>query len=181
MVTGFFAERLGKDRILLEWAGRQCKFRAWVRAALRNYLLTQVADDRQRKINVAKFRNERAATGGEADASDEAFNQSLRQRIICLALRIAGERAAARGKAAEWQAFLAHELGGKPFSELDELIPGTTGQKSSKVRSMRSLCSEVVREIVAWPHATEAEIDAELEALLGRPATTRRRKAKGRS
>jgi hypothetical protein len=181
IVDGFFAERIGKDRVLIEWAGRQCKFRAWVRAALRNYLLTRVADDRQQRANLAKLQRQFAATEGEAAACKEAFDRSLRQRIIRLALQIAGERAADRGKAAEWQAFLAHELSGKRFSELDDLIPGTDGSKSSKLRSMRSLCSEVVREIVAWPCATEGEIDAELEALLGRPAGPGNSKAKGKT
>jgi hypothetical protein len=55
LVRAFFADRLGRDEVLLAWSRERCQFRHWVRRVMRNFLLAKLAEVRQEKKNLSKF------------------------------------------------------------------------------------------------------------------------------
>ncbi len=175
IVSGFFAERLAHDRVLLSWAAERCRFRAWIRSTMRNYLLSLVAIQRQDAVNRRNL-EQRAIVGDfETEGPEQAFDLAFRECIVREAMRATAARALALGRSNAWQAFVAHELQGVPYQELVHLVPGTHGQRAAALRRMRALLVQALRDAVAWPGASEAEIDEELEVLMGAPREGRPR------
>jgi DNA-directed RNA polymerase specialized sigma24 family protein len=175
IVNGFFAERLAHDRVLLSWAAERCRFRAWIRSTMRNYLLSLVAIQRQDAVNRQNLEKRVVAGEFETEGPEEAFDLAFRDCIVREAMRAAASKAFALGRGNAWQAFVAHELQGVPYQELVHLVPGTHGQRAAALRRMRSLLVQALRDAVSWPGASEAEIDAELEVLMGAPRDGRHR------
>lgn len=180
VVNGFFAERLASDRVLLSWAAERCRFRAWIRSTMRNYLLSLVAIQRQEAVNRRNLEERSVHAEFEAGGPEEAFDLAFRVCVVREAMRTAATRARSLGRDGAWQAFVAHELRGKAYSELTHLVPGTHGQQAAALRRMRALLVQALRDAVAWPGASESEIDEELEVLMGAPREPRQ-SAKGGS
>ncbi|MBL9120901.1 MAG: hypothetical protein JNL80_13400 [Phycisphaerae bacterium] len=173
IVSGFFADRLAHDRVLLSWAAERCRFRAWIRSTMRNYLLSLVAIQRQDAVNRRHLEERSLHADFESHGPEEAFDMAFRECLVREAIRATASKAASIGRGHAWQAFVAHELEGKPYSALEHLLPGTHGQRAAALRRMRALLVQALRDAVAWPGASESEIDEELEVLMGAPREPR--------
>lgn len=174
IVDGFMLAKIGEERVLRSWSIDRCRFRAWVRIAMQHYLLELARRVRQTAVNRRKHAERTAAAQDQTDDPAEAMDQVLRRTLTREAIVQAGADAANRGRADEWRAFLEHEIEHKPLEALDDLVPGTRGRKSAAMRRMRQLLVESVRSLVAWPGASDAQIDEEIEWLMGAPRRTPR-------
>lgn len=169
IVDGFMASRVGDDRVLRAWCIDRCRFRAWIRRTMQNHLLALSAAARRQQANLARYAERGLGNESDDEGAAGAMDAAMRTTLVRRAIADAGQRAFELGRANEWRAFLLHELHDEPLSSLEHLLPGTVGAKCAAMRRMRQYLVESLRSLVAWPGATDAAIDEELEALMGAP------------
>ena len=86
--------------------------------------------------------------------------------VVAEAMRRSAEALEEEGMKAHWQIFVSHHVEGKPYED----ICGGYGVDPRRAAVMARTASrrfrQALRDVVAWPGATETQVDAELQAIV---------------
>jgi DNA-directed RNA polymerase specialized sigma24 family protein len=166
LVHGFFADRLHRDAYLREWRESGRALRRWLLTGLRFYLMEEI---RRRKSAATEGRggDAEAVVDAAADEGEAAFLRELGQGLVREAMRRTASELESEGLGAHWRAFLLHFVEGKGYDEIGAAEGVDARRAAVMARTASRRFRLRLREIVAWPGASDEDVDAELRTLCG--------------
>lgn len=176
LVQGFLARFLERDD-LGRVGPEQGRFRSYLLAGLRNYLVAELRRERAQKrgggavcISLQAEEAEAWVQGVMADTAspESAFDRRWAETILERALATLREEHVARGKERQYEALKSCIAGGdgEDYAVLGPSVGMSAGAVAVAVHRMRHRLRELVRQEVAQTVGTEADLQEELRHLL---------------
>lgn len=166
VVRGFFADRLGREEFFERWLDSGRRLRHWLIVAFKHYLY-ETSRSRRRDGRIA---------GGSAiedssspDSRDEALDGFWRETarsVVAVAMERAEASCAADGLREHWEVFRRHMVDGASYAqiEVEQGVPATRAAVMARTAGNRF--RSALRDSVAWPGASEADVVAEIASLM---------------
>jgi RNA polymerase sigma-70 factor (ECF subfamily) len=176
LAQGLFALILER-RDLAELDPGRGRFRAWLAAAARHYLLNEREREAAVKrgggvaplsLDAAEAEGRLAAEPSHEETPERAFERAWARSVLDRALAAVAEEYRARGQGPLFDALRPHlegERDAAPLAELAELLGTTEGALKTAAWRLRQRFGECLRTEVAETVADPSEIDDELRHL----------------
>ena len=164
LVEGFFADRLRRDSYLREWRESGRALRRWLLTGLRFYLMEEI---RRRKGAAAEGRGgdaEHAMDAG-AEEGEAVFCRAVGRGLVREAMHRAEAELFSEGMGAHWRAFVLHYVEGRGYEEIGRVEGVGARRAAVMARTASRRFRQRLREIVAWPGASDDDVDLELRSL----------------
>lgn len=160
LINDFFREKVAKQGYLAQWRDSGRQLRLWLLTAFKFRML---------ELERARHRRWRDRSGIEDLISDDrgpesAYHRQAALAMVSEAIRQTQAVCRARGLATHWHVLLAHEVDGRPYSAIASEL-GVEGHLNGMARAAKQEFRRQLRKIVAWPGATRAAVDEEIERL----------------
>jgi DNA-directed RNA polymerase specialized sigma24 family protein len=166
LVSGFFADRLDRDDFLPRWLSSGRPLRRWLIGGLRFYLLEQA--------RVQKSGRARPIPDDHADPDPDrpgsAFNRAAGHRIIRDAMERTAAQMADLGLSEHWDVFVMRHIDEIDYKAIRQRTGLDERRAAVMVRTAMRRFGKTLRDLVAWPGATIAEVDRELATFFGDPS-----------
>ncbi len=161
LVSGFFADRLGKEQFLATWLDSAQPLRLWLIGAFRNYC-------RERIRERARWRRRAfRATESEVEerTAEHLFNQHAAVAVVRRALVIAEDGCERDDLREHWRVFTLRRLRDRSIRD----VAASTGFSESRVvvmeRTAANRVRDAIRGLLAWDGGSPTEIELEIQAL----------------
>jgi DNA-directed RNA polymerase specialized sigma24 family protein len=165
LVAGFFADRLGRDDFLHQWIDSGRPLRRWLLVALKYFLLEQARSGKRSRMGSLGGEDWVASTSGDENPG-VAFNRETGKRLVAEAMRRTAEALEQEGMEAHWQIFVQHHVEGYAYEDICGAHGVDPRRAAVMARTAARRFRQALRDVVAWPGATETQVDAELQAIV---------------
>jgi DNA-directed RNA polymerase specialized sigma24 family protein len=162
LVSGFFADRLGRDDYLAEWLSSGRPLRRWLLVGMKYYLKEQIRANKRGGLALGFDPDDEGI-----DPPSKRYNEASGRRLVARAIAQAEADLRERGFGEHWEVFVAHHLRDRPFSVIARELGVEEKRAAVMSRTAARRFRAVLREIVAWPGASDEELDAEIRELCG--------------
>jgi len=166
LVAGFFADRLGRDDFLHQWIESGRPLRRWLLVALKYFLLEQARGNKRSSMGSLGGGDDWVASSSGDENPGVAFNREAGRRLVAEAMRRAAEALEAEGMKDHWEVFVLHHVEGKAYEQVCEAYKVDARRAAVMTRTAARRFRQTLRDVVAWPGATETQVDAELQAIV---------------
>ncbi len=161
LVQGFFENRLARDDYLDKWIESGLPLRVWLIKGLKFYIMETTRrgpNDRLREMP-----DEAPGDGADGPATD--FRKELARGLVREALRIVSEELEAEGLGEHWRVFSLHHLEGHGYASIGASVGVTEERAMVMGRTATRRLRKRLRQMCAWPGASDQEIDRELVSM----------------
>lgn len=161
LVSGFFADRLGRESFLDSWLDSGQPLRLWLIGAFRNYCRERVRERAKWRRNACR------ASVSERDdrTAEHVFHQRAAIAVVRRALLIAEDDCEANDLTDHWRVFTLRRLRDRSIREVATL----TGISEQRVvvmeRTAANRVREAIRGLLSWDSDKDADVAQEIEAL----------------
>lgn len=159
LVAGFFADRLSRPAFFERWRESRRPLRYWLIVGFKHYLLEQAR----------RLQRDRREVSAELDATDArpdlAFERECAIGLVRRALRETERRCRDDGFGDHFDVFVRFHMHGESLDAIAERLGVDAARAGVMKRTAVQRFERVMRELVAWSGAEEAEIDAEIRGL----------------
>ena len=161
LVAGFFADRLERGDYLEKWLVSGAPLRAWLIRGVRYFCMERLRLERRAEALPIpdEARDEIGAGPGTA------FRREVARNLVREAVEFTGTELEAAGMGEHWHVFRMHHLAGKPFAVIAGAKGITEERAAVMARTAGRRLRARLREMCAWPGASEEEIDREIMSL----------------
>jgi DNA-directed RNA polymerase specialized sigma24 family protein len=161
LVSGFFADRLGRETFLGSWLDSGQPLRLWLIGAFRNYCRERVRERARWRRNACRGSiNER-----DERTAEHVFNQRAAIAVVRRALLMAEDDCEVNGLKDHWRVFTLRRLRDRSIREVATL----TGISEQRVvvmeRTAASHVREAIRGLLSWDGDDDANVEQEIQAL----------------
>lgn len=162
LVSGFFADRLGRTDYLSEWLSSGRPLRRWLLVGLKYYLKEQIRAKKRGGSSLAFDPDD-----DDQDHPSRSYNEASGRQLVARAMIQTEEDLRARGFGEHWEVFVAHHLQERLFASIGEEHGVDEKRAAVMSRTAARRFRAVLRELVTWPGASDEELDSEIRALCG--------------
>jgi DNA-directed RNA polymerase specialized sigma24 family protein len=155
IVQGFFASRLSRENFMHDWLNSRRQLRFWLMTAFKHFLFEQA---RARKCD-----RERMASD---EGIDVRCDQDDELTLVRQAMQSAEEACRAAGQEDHWRVFVRHHVDGRSYEQLQDELGIDRKRFNVMARTAGNKLKSALRDLLAWPDASEEDIDAELRDLM---------------
>jgi RNA polymerase sigma factor (sigma-70 family) len=180
LAQDFFADRVLEGSLVQAFSPEQGSFRAFVRGAIRNFMLTTMRTEGRQKrggavplVRLDDHLLEPPALDDRAAGltPEELFDVAWNQMLVARAVDVARQRLERRGMSAAFEAFRRHDLApdgpASSYQQLGNVLGLSEGQVKRALAEGRAVfrraVTEMVREYVDGPE----ELARELREIFG--------------
>lgn len=167
VVSGFFADRLGRSEFLHEWRASGMRLRRWLMNAFCFYLM-ELRRARARDRRAGELDREPIVFNGSPEA---AIDRAFRVSLVREALRVAQETCEETGLGEHWNIFVSHYLTGRDYSDLSREFLVSPERAAVMARTAARKFRGAVRELLAGDGTPDQEVDQEILALIEEPTS----------
>lgn len=161
LVAGFFSDRLSRADYLTKWLASGLPLRAWLIGGIKFYCKERIrAARRDAAEPVPEDAHDEDAAGPGSD-----YRKQIARNLVREAMRSTGEALEGEGMGEHWQVFRRHHLEGVSFAQI-AMSKGISEERAAVMsRTAARRLRARLRDLCAWPGASNEEIDREILSL----------------
>ncbi len=166
VVRGFFADRLGREEFFERWLESDRRLRHWLIVAFKHYLF-ETSRARRRDGRVAGAGALEEPPSGDAHGESlQGFWREIARSVVGRAMDRAEASCAADKLEEHWVVFRRHMVDGASYAEIEKERGIPAARAAVMARTAGNRFRIALREGVAWPGASEGDIDQEIASLM---------------
>lgn len=161
LVSGFFADRLGREAFLESWLDSAQPLRLWLIGAFRNYCRERIRERARWRRRIRRSES----SDREDRTAEHVFNQRAAVAVVRRALMIAEDECQRDGLEEHWRVFTLRRLRDRSPREVASQVGVSEQRVVVMERTAASRLREAIRGLLAWDGGGPEEIELEIHAL----------------
>ena len=162
LVAGFFADRLARPAFFERWRESQRPLRFWLIVSFKHYLFEQARRTKRDRRELGDETDQADASGATPDL---VFERECAIGLVRRALRDVEARCRADGYGDHFDVFVRFHMHGESLEAIAERLGIEPARAGVMKRTVVQRFQRVMREVVSWNGASDAELDAEIRGL----------------